>query len=143
MNKIYKVIFCKATQSWVAVSEMTKGQAKSSVRSILAGTTSSSVFGGRLKLLTLAVLLGLGFSQQTMAGQTPLHANDGADTNCVAINDVGLGSGVIGASNCDTYQVTDAEDISNKDRVSVYSDSKGQVSIVVGTVYIGNISSSG
>lgn len=67
MNNIYKVIYCKATQTFVAVSELAKGQGKSSVRS---QRRAGSAFNGRLKLLSLSVLIGLGLSSQAMADCT-------------------------------------------------------------------------
>ncbi|MBS9773510.1 MAG: hypothetical protein KGV45_00095 [Gammaproteobacteria bacterium] len=61
MNKVYKVVFCKATQTMVAVSEFAKGQGKNSTRG-----NKQSHTGGFVK--TAIALAVLALSGQAMAG---------------------------------------------------------------------------
>ncbi len=60
MNKVYKVVFCKATQTMVAVSEFARGRGKNSRRTARKSQTSGFV----RTILALAVLV---FSGQAMA----------------------------------------------------------------------------
>lgn len=47
MNKIFRIVWSQATQSWVAVSELTKAHKKQSRNSLKA------VLGGALVLLSI------------------------------------------------------------------------------------------
>ncbi|PIE47116.1 MAG: hypothetical protein CSA42_04695, partial [Gammaproteobacteria bacterium] len=77
MNKVYKVVFCKATQTMVAVSEFAKGHSKNSTHDNRVRTVG--VFSGQLKVLSAVVMLALGgqayaednyFHMNTISGQT-------------------------------------------------------------------------
>ncbi len=69
MNKIYKVIWCKATQTMVAVSEFAKSKGKNSSR--LGGGSSP-----RFKLAKLSVVLMLTLSGQAVAGSVAVGRNE-------------------------------------------------------------------
>ncbi len=69
MNKVYKVIWCKATQTYQAVSEVAKGQGKSSTKSILPTrqiSRSPSLCKTPLAI-ALSTVLTLGFSSHAFA----------------------------------------------------------------------------
>uniref|UniRef100_UPI001E518973 ESPR-type extended signal peptide-containing protein n=1 Tax=Psychrobacter sp. I-STPA10 TaxID=2585769 RepID=UPI001E518973 len=84
MNHIYKVIFCKATGTFVAVAEYARSQGKGG--SYARGTTKVS--GAILKLTSLssAILVCLGMSGQAMAEDLNSPAtntiNTDTDTTC-------------------------------------------------------------
>ncbi len=80
MNKIYKVIYCKATQTMVAVSEFAKGHGKK------GGVRGSLAVSTRLKLLSAAVILAL--SGQTMADTkfVPFESYSGSTAGYSAVS---------------------------------------------------------
>ncbi|MFB6348613.1 ESPR-type extended signal peptide-containing protein [Moraxella sp. ZJ142] len=103
MNKIFKVIFNHATQTWVAVSELAKGHTKSSV----SATKPNDVTGGSFVLTALAFGLGLGLAGQgyaaveTVSSRAP-HITTGAAPNYnnligVESSTSGTGNVVVGA----------------------------------------------
>ncbi len=57
MNKIYKVIYCKATQAWVAVSELAKGRSKGGARGNRLNKTA--MFSGRMVALWSVVVVAM------------------------------------------------------------------------------------
>jgi hypothetical protein len=46
MNCSYRVIFCEATNTWVAVSEITRAKGKRSRKSVLASAVASALLAG-------------------------------------------------------------------------------------------------
>ncbi len=99
MNKIYKVVYCKATQTMVAVSEFAKSRGKSSSRSTGALTAS------RFNLSKLSLALLAAFSMQsanalvvfpgsgsTDTGTESLSAGFGTTTSARAATAIGQGT---------------------------------------------------
>lgn len=90
MNRIYKVIYCKATNTFVAVSEFAKGQSKNTVRGAASQLAARS-FSGQFKILTLAILLGIS-GQSWAACSTPLNGMVRCGNGATAIaNSVAIG----------------------------------------------------
>ncbi len=79
MNKVYKVIFCKSTQTFVAVSEFAKGQGKSNAR-----TVNKSRMGNFTKTAMAMAML--------FAGQQAFAVNVEGE-NIIATGKVLVGSG--------------------------------------------------
>ncbi|MBR0573928.1 MULTISPECIES: ESPR-type extended signal peptide-containing protein [Pasteurellaceae] len=72
MNKVYKVIWCNATQTFVAVSELSKAKGKSSTTTV--GSVGRSILPN-FKLATLSLALLTLFSGQVMAGTVAVGTN--------------------------------------------------------------------
>lgn len=82
MNKIFRVIFSQATQSWVAVSELTKAHKKQSASH--GDGTSAFSFSGIFKIsaLSVALMSALGINSANAA------ITEGASSyNGIAIGD--------------------------------------------------------
>lgn len=97
MNKIYKVIWCQALCTWIAVSELTKGKVKSSAvktqkLSAVQQQSKPQIFEWKLKA---AVALLLGFSAN-------LYAEQGVSGG------VATGSGATAISACNKLNVPSA-----------------------------------
>lgn len=95
MNRIYKVVFCKAKQAWVVTSELSKSNGKTKSRS----NKRSSKTGGfslALKTVSTAVLLSMG-SQQALAADAvcvdPNNTKTTVGTTTGAAEQVACGQG--------------------------------------------------
>ena len=76
MNKVFRVIWSQATQSWVAVSELTKAHKKQSSSTAKKSASGSSANLIKSSAIALALLSGHSAYAAT-AGNTPGegHAN--------------------------------------------------------------------
>ncbi|MDO4700159.1 MAG: YadA-like family protein [Moraxella sp.] len=84
MNKIYRVIWNKSTQTWTAVSEYATAQGKSSSRSSVAGDTPKSLKGMRFVYTALASASLLVLGGQVMAAPiTSTNSSSGNSNYCV------------------------------------------------------------
>lgn len=121
MNKIYKVIYCKATQTFVAVSEFAKGYGKNGVRGS-SRQVAATMFAGVLKPLTLAMLIGLGgLSNQAVAETCVLDvtttSTGGSPYSPAYITSVTVDNG--GAASADASSLACGSDANAKDRNTI------------------------
>ncbi len=76
MNKIYKVVYCKATQTMIAVSEFAKAHGK--VGGVSANKRKSCMSSsGQLKILSVSVFLALGGGQAYALGTCTFEDDPG------------------------------------------------------------------
>ncbi|WP_279717040.1 ESPR-type extended signal peptide-containing protein, partial [Chelonobacter oris] len=108
MNKIYKVIWNKITNTWVVASELTRAHGKSATRSVSAssavvGVTSNSIFS--LKVLAVAIAAALlsseaaayGYNATGEQGNTNVVMGDGGNrAEAVGTNSTIVGAGAKG-----------------------------------------------
>jgi len=94
MNKIYRVIWSKAHNTWVAVSEITKAQGKSSHSSVVSVSTIEGgqqeqihTSGGLLKRSLIAIAVSVVFLQGNSAFAA--FAAGGSATNVVSSTNSG------------------------------------------------------
>lgn len=87
MNQIFKVIWKQSTQSWVAVSELTKAHKKQSVSEFSSSAQESAVKFSNIffKLSALGLALLAGSNMAHAAGNVP--QGTAADANSVAAGD--------------------------------------------------------
>ncbi|MCF7530161.1 hypothetical protein L4H06_07985, partial [Neisseria sp. ZJ104] len=77
MNKIFRVVFNHATQTWVAVSELAKGQVKSNVSSNQQPSEAANIINFPLTAISVSLVLGLGLAGQSYAAVS--STNNGKD----------------------------------------------------------------
>ena len=84
MNKIFRIVWSQATQSWVAVSELTKAHKKQS-----SSNSLKAVFGGALVLLSINTAEAMEVAIGGTSGTTIV--ND--DTTKTGLDGVSIGAG--------------------------------------------------
>ncbi len=128
MNKIYKVVYCKATQTMVAVSEFAKAHGKGGSVSVNKKKLHMP-FSGQLKMLSVAVLLVIG-GQSALAGSIAIGEN--SDVAAIGGKDVAK-KGSADASGNDSVSIGDNAS-ATKDRAVALGTSAeaGHDSVVVG-----------
>ncbi|WP_296404439.1 ESPR-type extended signal peptide-containing protein [Psychrobacter sp.] len=148
MNHIYKVIFNKATATFVAVAEHAKGQGKKSIRAAgSASKTSESTINSGLvninllmpSLLAMGIMTGLGLTVSANAAPTYCNGNSYfsdseyqatyADTQTVCGK-----KGFVGGENSTVlgYQSTTAKAISNQTALGANSSTTINGAVALG-----------
>ncbi len=89
MNKIYKVIYCKATQTFVAVSEFAKGKGKRNTRGNRLRTTG--ILNAQLKILSAAVLLVISGQAYALCDTISNEVNCGLGSSASGTKAIAIG----------------------------------------------------
>ncbi len=94
MNKIFRVIYSQATQSWVAVSELTKAHKKQSSSSAKKSASGSSANLIKSSAIALALLSGhSAYAALNEAGTGSGAVAWGKDSQATATDSVAIGNG--------------------------------------------------
>lgn len=115
MNKIYKVVWSKARQSYVVVSELAKRHGKASSRSILrvamATALSMSFFGGQAVFAADSTVTGTEVTDSSMA-LVPNSIAKGNGAIATGSNTAAIGKGAVATGNNMTAE--ELQDLLNK-----------------------------
>lgn len=135
MNKIFRVIYNRATQSWVAVSELTKAHKKQSSSSAKKSTSGSSANLIKSSAIALSLLSGSAAYAAETAANGLIQINSTGTATATGSDSIAIGKDSKAAGNKDSLAIGhSAQATGNDGALAIGGDSKasGKSNIALG-----------
>lgn len=135
MNKIFRVIYNRATQSWVAVSELTKAHKKQSSSSAKKSASGSSANLIKSSAIALSLLSGSAAYAAETAANGLIQINSTGTATATGSDSIAIGKDSKAAGNKDSLAIGhSAQATGNDGALAIGSDSKasGKSNIALG-----------
>lgn len=134
MNKIFRVIYSQATQSWVAVSELTKAHKKQSSSSAKKSASGSSANFIKSSAIALSLLSGsAAYAAEAASGLIQINSTKGTTAAATGSDSIAIGKDSKATGN-DGIALGNQAKAENKNTVAIGRESKasGESSIALG-----------
>lgn len=134
MNKIFRVIYNRATQSWVAVSELTKAHKKQSSSSAKKSASGSSANLIKSSAIALSLLSGsAAYAADAASGLIQINSTKGTTAAATGSDSIAIGKDSKATGN-DGIALGNQAKAENKNTVAIGRESKasGESSIALG-----------
>lgn len=134
MNKIFRVIYSQATQSWVAVSELTKAHKKQSSSSAKKSASGSSANLIKSSAIALSLLSGsAAYAAEAASGLIQINSTKGTTAAATGSDSIAIGKDSKATGN-DGIALGNQAKAENKNTVAIGRESKasGESSIALG-----------
>lgn len=134
MNKIFRVIYSQATQSWVAVSELTKAHKKQSSSSAKKSVSGSSANLIKSSAIALSLLSGsAAYAADAASGLIQINSTKGTTAAATGSDSIAIGKDSKATGN-DGIALGNQAKAENKNTVAIGRESKasGESSIALG-----------
>lgn len=134
MNKIFRVIYNRATQSWVAVSELTKAHKKQSSSSAKKSASGSSANFIKSSAIALSLLSGsAAYAAEAASGLIQINSTKGTTAAATGSDSIAIGKDSKATGN-DGIALGNQAKAENKNTVAIGRESKasGESSIALG-----------
>lgn len=134
MNKIFRVIYSQATQSWVAVSELTKAHKKQSSSSAKKSASGSSANLIKSSAIALSLLSGsAAYAADAASGLIQINSTKGTTAAATGSDSIAIGKDSKATGN-DGIALGNQAKAENKNTVAIGRESKasGESSIALG-----------
>lgn len=136
MNKIFRVIYNRATQSWVAVSELTKAHKKQSSSSAKKSASGSSASLIKSSAIALSLLSGsAAYAAEAASGLIQINSTKGTTAAAAGSDSIAIGRDSKAAGNKDSLAIGhSAQATGNDGALAIGGDSKasGKSNIALG-----------
>ncbi len=136
MNKIFRVIYSQATQSWVAVSELTKAHKKQSSSSAKKSASGSSANLIKSSAIALSLLSGsAAYAADAASGLIQINSTKGTTAAATSSDSIAIGNDSKAAGNNNSLAIGhSAQATGNDGALAIGGDSKasGKSNIALG-----------